>query len=271
MIEGIEADDKWIMVEDEQYATARLFTRHLHQAEYLRQKELARTRNEGKILNIERPVDGRTAQSIAVSKKLQASRQAQKARAAVRNITGTDGNRSEPEEDDPWLRDPRLAGLMSQKEPSIKLAKITGSQSSSRAAKGFSQGRPSPTKKKKYAAVEDESTRVDYRSREAPPSPLSKHRKAFMDSDSEDLDSYSFSSKSAAIKSEVLSSGSRSALRNQKDTRDLDDDGDLFDSFFLLQKYKPNECRPFGKSHSPAKEKAKDKPVKVEEVPTFLF
>ncbi|KAF2804847.1 uncharacterized protein BDZ99DRAFT_502294 [Mytilinidion resinicola] len=40
MKEGIGADDDWMMVEDEFLATATLFTKHLHQAEYARLRKL---------------------------------------------------------------------------------------------------------------------------------------------------------------------------------------------------------------------------------------
>ncbi|KAF2495844.1 hypothetical protein BU16DRAFT_526396 [Lophium mytilinum] len=40
MKEGVGADDDWMMVEDEFLATATLFTKHLHQAEYARLRKL---------------------------------------------------------------------------------------------------------------------------------------------------------------------------------------------------------------------------------------
>ena len=39
---GLNADDIYVMVEDEFLATAQLYTQHLHQAEYQRLKALAR-------------------------------------------------------------------------------------------------------------------------------------------------------------------------------------------------------------------------------------
>ncbi len=41
---GWDEDDGYIMVEDEFLATAQLYTKHLHHAEYQRLKNLARTR-----------------------------------------------------------------------------------------------------------------------------------------------------------------------------------------------------------------------------------
>lgn len=48
------------MVEDEFLATAQIFTRHLHRAEYQRLKHDARTRNASTITNISRPTDSTT-------------------------------------------------------------------------------------------------------------------------------------------------------------------------------------------------------------------
>jgi len=56
MREGLDADDVYIMVEDEFYATAKLFTQHLHHAEYVRLKNLAKIRQSAPA----RPVDAKT-------------------------------------------------------------------------------------------------------------------------------------------------------------------------------------------------------------------
>ncbi|KXX76771.1 hypothetical protein MMYC01_206037 [Madurella mycetomatis] len=58
MIEGVEHDDKYRMVEDEFLAVAGDFTRHLHAAEYQRLKNLAKLQNAETIQNISRPVTG---------------------------------------------------------------------------------------------------------------------------------------------------------------------------------------------------------------------
>ncbi|GAB1318722.1 hypothetical protein MFIFM68171_08932 [Madurella fahalii] len=58
MIEGVDQDDKYRMVEDEFLAVAGDFTRHLHTAEYQRLKNLAKSQNAETIQNISRPVTG---------------------------------------------------------------------------------------------------------------------------------------------------------------------------------------------------------------------
>ncbi|KHN98094.1 uncharacterized protein MAM_03855 [Metarhizium album ARSEF 1941] len=56
MIAGPRGDDRFRMVEDELLDTARLFTAHLHRAEYTRLKKLAAAQNAAAIREIERPV-----------------------------------------------------------------------------------------------------------------------------------------------------------------------------------------------------------------------
>ncbi|KAK4174148.1 hypothetical protein QBC36DRAFT_45912 [Triangularia setosa] len=58
MIEGVDHDDRYRMVEDEFLAVAGEFTRHLHAAEYQRLKGLARFQNAETISAISRPVTG---------------------------------------------------------------------------------------------------------------------------------------------------------------------------------------------------------------------
>jgi len=58
MIEGVDHDDMYRMVEDEFLAVAGDFTRHLHAAEYQRLKGLAKSENAETIQNISRPVTG---------------------------------------------------------------------------------------------------------------------------------------------------------------------------------------------------------------------
>ncbi|KAK4121681.1 hypothetical protein N657DRAFT_635697 [Parathielavia appendiculata] len=59
MIEGMDHDDQYRMVEDEFLAVAGEFTRHLHAAEYQRLKGLAKSQNAEAIQNISRPVTGK--------------------------------------------------------------------------------------------------------------------------------------------------------------------------------------------------------------------
>ncbi|GAM88594.1 hypothetical protein ANO11243_066280 [Dothideomycetidae sp. 11243] len=58
MREGYDADDIWMMVEDEFQATAQLFTQHLHQAEYIRLQNQAREQEESMMTRSPRPMAG---------------------------------------------------------------------------------------------------------------------------------------------------------------------------------------------------------------------
>ena len=58
MVEGLEHDDGFRMVEDEFLAVAQHFTAHLHAAEYQRLKDVAASQNAETIRQISRPVVG---------------------------------------------------------------------------------------------------------------------------------------------------------------------------------------------------------------------
>lgn len=133
---GLQQDDIWVMVEDEFLSTAHFYTSHLHKAEYLRLKKLARAENASAIRDIARPVDDRTEQSMEGRKKMQGARQRIKGEKAMRNLHG---GRGKDEDENLWIMDPRLAGLMTQRENTGQLSKITGIRSKTRASAGFMQ------------------------------------------------------------------------------------------------------------------------------------
>ncbi|KAJ9647944.1 hypothetical protein H2201_001311 [Coniosporium apollinis] len=140
MREGLAADDIWIMVEDEFLETAKLFTQHLHHAEYKRLKDLAKAQNATAISNLSRPVDGRTPLAGEAKRRVEAETRLSAQKAAVQGVTGRD---SEDEDDAPYMRDPCLAGLMmGRNEPTASLASVAGSKSNTRAAAGYLKTRP---------------------------------------------------------------------------------------------------------------------------------
>ncbi|KAK5170749.1 hypothetical protein LTR04_004223 [Oleoguttula sp. CCFEE 6159] len=144
MREGLAADDIWIMVEDEFLETAKLFTQHLHHAEYQRLKNLAKTRSIPAINSTARPVDGRTEMSLQTRRKLEADAQFKAQIETVKRITN-EADSDLDEEDDPWMKDPQLAGLMtSPRKPSTKLISLTGVRANTRAAAGYPQARQTP-------------------------------------------------------------------------------------------------------------------------------
>jgi hypothetical protein len=115
----MDNDDGWMMVEDELLTTARLFTAHLHHAEYQRLKGLARSR----------PPDARPTvggPSSASLKKLAAG-----ATEAV----------DDDEELDPYNDDPLLAELMNAPE---KLGDLIGDHGKGDANQGAVKRRLEP-------------------------------------------------------------------------------------------------------------------------------
>jgi hypothetical protein len=98
MIEGMENDDGWMMVEDELLTTARLFTAHLHHAEYQRLKGLARTRPADRWAPVPR-----TSDASSVLRKL--------AGATTEAVDDMDD-----EALDPYNNNPLLAELMNAPE-----------------------------------------------------------------------------------------------------------------------------------------------------------
>ncbi|KAK8250502.1 hypothetical protein HDK77DRAFT_480455 [Phyllosticta capitalensis] len=154
MRDGLDGDDVWVMVEDEFLDTARIFTQHLHHAEYHRLKRLAQARNTSAIQNMSRPVDPRSKMSIECSKKREGQRRTEKQAKALQAMGSEDvevGRNSDDSEDDatPWMFDPHLGGLMAGNPPSSsqQLAKLAGSKSNTRAAAGFQATKHKITKK----------------------------------------------------------------------------------------------------------------------------
>jgi hypothetical protein len=141
MIDGLDGDDAWVMVEDEFLSTAKLFTQHLHHAEYQRLKKLVRAKNASTVTSILRATDGKTPVSLQTKKKIEGAAQRRQNERAIRNVNGDDSDSDVDvdslDEEDPWMRDPRLAGLMNTKEPSTNLGKLTGVQSKAKTAAGY--------------------------------------------------------------------------------------------------------------------------------------
>jgi len=126
MRKGYAADDLWIMVEDEFLATAKLFTQHLHHAEYQRLKKQAEEHRAG---NIARPVDGRTALPALARRETERRKQDHKITSIEQDDT---------DDKDPWLHDPLLGALMdSPTKPKQLLPTLGPGRSTTRAAAGF--------------------------------------------------------------------------------------------------------------------------------------
>lgn len=128
---GYANDDVWIMVEDEFMETARGYTSHLHHAEYVRLKALAKER-EVRDVSVTRPVDLRAVEG----RKGGGAGGMKGGEVMVRvQVQGE----SDVEDDDPWLRDERLAGLMmgSPRKEARVLRGVGAGRAKTRAAAGL--------------------------------------------------------------------------------------------------------------------------------------
>jgi hypothetical protein len=138
MISGLEHDDGWVMVEDEFLSTARLYTAHLHHADYQRLKKLSRVRGASALSALVRPTDGVTKQSVATQKMARAKETRREIMKGVRNVVGS----GDEDEEDAYLDDLRLAGLMSQGSGSVKLGKVIRSEDRSDKSKERRKEKP---------------------------------------------------------------------------------------------------------------------------------
>ena len=124
MREGYGADDAWMMVEDELYSTAQLYTQHLHHAAYAEQKRRAQARGDKVMRTMNRPTDGRTQRNGMVVEREEREKSIKKA--------------LEVEEEGGILTDPLLGALMNDPQRMGRaLEGIGKAKSKSRAANGF--------------------------------------------------------------------------------------------------------------------------------------
>ena len=141
MREGYGADDAWVMVEDEFFATAQLYTQHLHHAAYAEQKRRAQARGEKVLRTLGRPTDGRTERDAMVVEREERAK-------SIHKALGLD-----KEDDEGDLTDPLLGALMNDHRRMGRALEGVGKvRSKSRAANGFLR---SPEKAKRTFVVED--------------------------------------------------------------------------------------------------------------------
>lgn len=138
MREGFAHDDAFMMVEDEFLSVAKTFTQHLHHAEYVRFKKLARSRGADVLEEIQRPVDGRTAQSKGVKLQMEAEARGKGIKSAMRAMR--DGDEEGSSGEDEFMHDPQLAGLMlGLGGKKNDLSGMIGVRADTRASRGFEQ------------------------------------------------------------------------------------------------------------------------------------
>ncbi|OHF02242.1 hypothetical protein CORC01_02522 [Colletotrichum orchidophilum] len=169
MIDGLDNDDKYRMVEDELVTIAGQFTAHLHAAEYQRLKAQTRTQNAETIKTISRPVVGSLTELARKRQEelLRKKKQREALRRAKREA-GRDDEESGDEMGVPW-RGTSLQGLMhSPKKKEVPLMALTRAGSGARTSASSLFGgvvRSSQSKKPAASAMkstlEDEATTED--------------------------------------------------------------------------------------------------------------
>ncbi|EAQ88323.1 hypothetical protein CHGG_04942 [Chaetomium globosum CBS 148.51] len=195
MIEGIDHDDQYRMVEDEFRAVAGDFTRHLHAAEYQRLKGLAKSRNSETIETISRPVTGEMTD--LVKRRHVALDAAPKQRQAVAKTLGKRASRDGSDEEASSRRPATssLQGLMdSPRKPTALLTSLPGSRpsSSNRGAAAGSPSRRRPSGQEARMVVRNNSMDLSHRASVVPPTRPSTRVKqettSGSDEDDDDLD-----------------------------------------------------------------------------------
>ncbi|KAI7100523.1 hypothetical protein KC352_g37981, partial [Hortaea werneckii] len=142
MCEGYAGDDIWIMVEDELYSTAQMFTQHIHHAAYVELKKKAKARGKDTLQSIARPTDGRTEQSAEV--RLRKERE-ERDRKVQRLYEERQTKESDEEEEDDYMHDPLLSGLMAgSQRVGQQLTTMPKVKSNTRAAAGFTKSPQKP-------------------------------------------------------------------------------------------------------------------------------
>ncbi|KAI1765378.1 hypothetical protein GGR53DRAFT_263862 [Hypoxylon sp. FL1150] len=139
MIEGLEHDDRFRMVEDEFLSTAQQYTAHLHAAEYHRLKAASKLQNADTIRDISRPVVGRATDLVKIKQERKARQQKQKMAARKAAASKSHSHDDTDTESDDDQHSTTLHGLMeSPRKRAARLDTLTKVViSTTRAAAGF--------------------------------------------------------------------------------------------------------------------------------------
>ena len=153
MRDGFTKDDAWIMVEDEFLQTARLYTQHLHHAEYQRLKSQAKEQRASAIQSIVRPVTNSERMTSSSKKALEAKALFHTQEATLDGIQRGDAlptddtslnNDGDDDDDESFGTNAHLVGLLRRPvRGTRKLARLAAASSNTRAAAGFARPKPS--------------------------------------------------------------------------------------------------------------------------------
>ena len=182
MREGLLQDDIYMMVEDEFYDVARIFTAHIHQQEYDRLRRQARERNALTTTNIARPVDGKTAlpkerQKAKERDAAAAKRMAKMSSRRTKASDSEDEDERQPKTEQGWAGT-TLGGLLSTPTKIQKsLIGLRGPAVDTRAAAGFKEAQVTPSKKRvvqRPVSDHEDSETASESDLDAPPAAVSE-------------------------------------------------------------------------------------------------
>ncbi|EPE35763.1 hypothetical protein GLAREA_05101 [Glarea lozoyensis ATCC 20868] len=136
MLDGLENDDKYRMVEDEFLTVAQKFTVHLHAAEYKRQQTQVKARNADAIRSISRPVS--TKMPEQTKRKVEAH---ERSLAQKNLVEGLRKQAKEDEESDcedmPYVGTVLHSFMDSPRKKAVSLLRAGSINTATRAAAGF--------------------------------------------------------------------------------------------------------------------------------------
>jgi hypothetical protein len=187
MIEGLDGDDRYRMVEDEFLSTAQQFTAHLHAAEYERLKAASEMENAQMIKNISRPVIGQMTDLVRIKRERKALEEKQ--RLAARNsrklqgvnASGDDESTEYDEGHDSWQKQ-SLYGLMESpttKRYAARLDVVPTATWVTRAAAGYNSKVAKKTlspRRPNLKELESPSSSTDRHTRKIKEDSASSHR-----------------------------------------------------------------------------------------------
>lgn len=150
MNEGFDADDRYRMVEDELYATASIFTRHIHEREYEQHKRRVRAKEAGLSNDQQRATAGGTTLTRkAVSEKEARARTKNASKAALSLVateseTESEGDAAIDTERD--FDDPFAGFAALSKQPIVNLNTAVLYKPNTLAAAGLKQRKVQPAR-----------------------------------------------------------------------------------------------------------------------------
>ncbi|KAI2638234.1 hypothetical protein GGS21DRAFT_488934 [Xylaria nigripes] len=254
----VDGDERHRMVEDELLATARLFTAHLHAAEYERLKQAAERENAQVIRSLSRPVVGETTDSVRM--RTERRRVGERQRRALRKIGG-EGSGSEDGEETWQMKS--LHGLMESsggRDAGLDGLRTTAPMTRAAAGYGRRTTDGGPSKRPKVEVPSDD----DDDDLDAP----STHRSAYRASQSTSQSSSAAEAKRPLLNRSHKTTDKSQVARNSKaaENKHAPDDEEL--DFITRLKKRQEERRQSREQRQPSRNSAKSNTGDI--LPDFL-